>query len=146
MSKGKYQLDDQLVVISNLYLSYTQFVEALGQQPMVYHILKTPQAMLAIPNSTDHTFYTVSNASAICTTLGIFTFGWEGHLLIYNSATLSLYYLGEYAGGAGHKVTPDEYKTLPKEVSFFLPRLGRGVNVMGDMFRPRCIFSTQQNC
>ncbi|KAF9063244.1 hypothetical protein BDP27DRAFT_1335377 [Rhodocollybia butyracea] len=94
--------------------------DTMGQQSTVYHILKTPQAMLAIPNSTDHAFYTVFSTNAMGTTVGVFTLGWEGHLLIYSGATLSLYYLGEYAGGAGHKVTYNEYKTLPEETQMYI--------------------------
>lgn len=112
---GKYLITFSIFTCK---LTYTQTIGIPGPQVPVYHVLKSPQALLAAYNTTEHMLYTVSaNHDSPCSIIGTFSPVRKCHLFVQNSLLGHLYYLGEYTGGVASKVTSDEYVHLPDEVS-----------------------------
>ncbi|KAJ4464472.1 hypothetical protein J3R30DRAFT_3636593 [Lentinula aciculospora] len=89
-------------------------IQAIGSSKKVeYDILKAPDILLAQnAPSKNHLFISVSktvNKSDVVR----FNKRWKGHVILQDSQTKHLFYLGEYTGGVRYRLTPSEYNLLP---------------------------------
>ncbi|KAJ3850122.1 hypothetical protein EV368DRAFT_84836 [Lentinula lateritia] len=79
-----------------------------------YHIFKIPEVLLAYPSGRNLALITVSrSANEVSSNLTKFSKQWKGHVLLQNSTTKHLFFLGEFQGGASYKLSVNEYNLLP---------------------------------
>ncbi|KAJ3919369.1 hypothetical protein F5877DRAFT_66610 [Lentinula edodes] len=79
-----------------------------------YHIFKIPEVLLAYPSGRNLALITVSrSANEVSSDLIKFRRQWKGHVLLQNSATKHLFFLGEFQGGGCYKLSVNEYNLLP---------------------------------
>ncbi|KAJ4473839.1 hypothetical protein J3R30DRAFT_735781 [Lentinula aciculospora] len=86
-----------------------------------YDILKNPLNLFAQSSTQNHILITVSESA---TGLIKLDSRWKGHLLLLNKGTKQLFYMGEYQGAVGCKLTASEFHLLPEKVNHveaFLP-------------------------
>ncbi|KIK55824.1 hypothetical protein GYMLUDRAFT_248418 [Collybiopsis luxurians FD-317 M1] len=100
------------------------YSKVFGEPAKTCRISKRPEAFVALPNSKNQIFITVSrSALSLCSALYQFD-RWKGHILLQNCPAGHLYYLGEYECGDARasscKVDAMEYDLLPEKTKQYI--------------------------
>ncbi|KAF5370172.1 hypothetical protein D9757_010617 [Collybiopsis confluens] len=89
------------------------FTKVLGPSDNSYRIFKNTEAFVAVPNSKNQHFISVSERSSnLCSDILAFDL-WKGHVVLQKNERV--YYLGQYGCGASVRLDKKEYELLPEE-------------------------------
>ncbi|KAF5350842.1 hypothetical protein D9757_012836 [Collybiopsis confluens] len=111
------------------------FTKVLGPSDNSYRIFKNTEAFVAVPNSKNQHFISVSERSSnLCSDILAFDL-WKGHVVLQKNERV--YYLGQYGCGASVRLDKKEYELLPEETKKHILQAARAA-------RPKDIQTKEQ--